>query len=400
MDGRLEGKQLISVHYCAGGKGLRIGIEGKVLTSRAGGIGRYAMHLVQALLTASTPRGLGVEFSLFTSPQTSRTFLSCSAGTYREYSSRVQSSVWRALCTTPVGIVRQGIDVFHGLDHIGLPPFFKRSKYIVTIHDVIPLILPHTFSLRHRLVVRAALARVCKQADMVIVLSQATKEDVLQHCHLPEDRVVVIPAGCDARFSPAVDHTRLTRVRLKYGLPPLYILFLGTLNPRKNVTTLLQAFAQFHHTQHVDPAIHLVIAGASGWRTPGMHRTLQRLDLESVVHFPGFIDEEDLPDLYRGAILFVFPSLYEGFGLPVLEAMGCGVPVVTSNVASLPEVAGDAAVLVDPHDAAGMAAAFAEVVHNEVLRRTLQCKGIAQAQRFSWDTAARKTLDLYVALGG
>jgi len=189
-------------------------------------------------------------------------------------------------------------------------------------------------------------------------------------------------------------------MRLKYGLPPLYMLFLGTLNPRKNVTTLLQAFAQFHHTQRVAPAIHLVIAGASGWRTPGISRTVQRLGLENVVHFPGFLDEEDLPDLYRGAMLFVLPSLYEGFGLPVLEAMGCGVPVVTSNVASLPEVAGDAAVLVDPYDAEGMAAALTEVAHNETLRRALRCKGIAQAQKFSWETAARKTLDLYAALGG
>jgi glycosyltransferase involved in cell wall biosynthesis len=380
---------------------LRIGIEAKVLTVRAGGIGRYAMQLVQALLAVSTVTPSGVEFVLFTGPQTSRPFLSLSAGMYREYGSPVQSSVWRALCTTPVGIVRQGIDVFHGLDHVGLPPFSKRSRYVVTIYDVIPLLFPHTFSLRHRLVVRAALARVCKQADMVIVLSQATKEDLLQHCRLPEDRVVVIPAACDARFNPTIDHVRLSRVRLKYGLPPLYILFLGTLNPRKNVTTLLQAFAQFHHMQQrADPPVHLVIAGASAWQTPGMYRTLQRLDLESVVHFPGFLDEEDLPDLYRGALLFVFPSLYEGFGLPVLEAMGCGVPVITSNVASLPEVAGDAAVLVDPYDVAGMAAALSEVVHNETLRRTLQGKGIAQAQKFSWDTAAKQTLELYIALGG
>jgi len=379
---------------------LRVGIEAKVLTVRAGGIGRYAMQLVQALLAVSTATPSGVEFVLFTGPQTSRPFLSLSPGLYREYGSPVQSSVWRALYTTPAGIVRQGIDVFHGLDHVGLPPFSKRSKYVVTIYDVIPLLFPQTFSLRHRLVVRAALARVCKQADVVIVLSQATKEDLLQHCRLSEDRVVVIPAACDARFSPAVDQARLSYVRLKYGLPPLYMLFLGTLNPRKNVTTLLQAFAQFHHTQRVAPVVHLVIAGASEWRTPGMDRTLQRLGLEHVVHFPGFLDEEDLPDLYRGALLFVLPSIYEGFGLPVLEAMGCGVPVVTSNVASLPEVAGDAAVLVDPYDAEGMAAALTEVVHNETLRRVLQCKGIAQAQKFSWATAAQRTLDLYISLGG
>lgn len=378
---------------------MRIGIEGKVLTSRAGGIGRYAMHLVRALLIASRLRATAVEFVLFTSPQTSRSYLPPSDGTYREHFCTVQSSVWRALVAIPVGLVRQGIDVFHGLDHVGLPPFFKRGRYVVTIHDVIPLLLPHTFTLRHRLVVRAALARVSKQADMVIVPSQATKQDVLQHCRLHEDRVVVIPEGCDARFGPAVDPAHLSRVRLKYGLPPLYMLFLGMLNPRKNVPTLLRAFAQLRHTQRVDPALHLVLAGSPGWRTPDLCRTLQQLGLERVVCFPGFIDEQDLPDLYRGALLFVFPSLYEGFGLPVLEAMGCGVPVIASNVAAIPEVAGDAAVLVAPDDVDGMAVAIEEVVYNTTLRHTLQGKGIAQAQRFSWDATAQKTLDLYVALG-
>ena len=280
---------------------MRIGIEGKVLTSRAGGIGRYAMHLVQALLTTSTTRGLAVEFILFTGPQTSRTFLPSSNSTYREHYGMIQSSVWRALFTIPVGIVRQGIDVFHGLDHVGLPPFFKRSRYVVTIHDVIPLLLPHTFTLRHRLIVQAALTRISKQADMVIVPSQATKEDVLQHCRLREDRVVVIPEGCDSRFEPAIDHARLNRVRLKYGLPSLYMLFLGAPNPRKNVMTLIQAFAQLRHAKHIDPTLCLVVAGSPGWCTPGMRRTLHHLGLENIVCFPGYIDEDDVPDLYRGA---------------------------------------------------------------------------------------------------
>ncbi len=385
---------------CAGGESLRIGIEGKVLTPRAGGIGRYAMHLVHALLTAATARGAAVEFILFTGPQTSRTCLPPDHGMYREHRGMLHSSVGRALLTTPLGIVRQGIDVFHGFDHVGLPPFFKRSRYVVTIHDIIPVLLPHTFTLRHRLIVRAALARVCRQADIVIVPSQATREDILQHYRLREDRIVVIPYGCDARFRPAIDPAHLSQVRLKYGLPPLYMLFLGRQDPRKNVMTLLQAFAQLRHTQRIDPTLCLVVAGSPGWRSPGMCRTLQQLGLEDVVCFPGSIDEEDIPDLYCGAELFVFPSLYEGFGLPVLEAMRCGVPVIASNVSAIPEVAGDAALLIDPHNAESLAEAIWQVVHDTTLRQTLQSKGVLQAQRFSWEAAARQTLDLYLTLGG
>ena len=277
---------------------------------------------------------------------------------------------------------------------------FKRSRYVVTIHDVIPLLLPHTFTLRHRLVVQAALTRISKQADMVIVPSQATKEDVLQHCRLREDRVVVIPEGCDSRFEPAIDHARLNRVRLKYGLPSLYMLFLGAPNPRKNVMTLIQAFAQLRHAKHIDPTLCLVVAGSPGWCTPGMRRTLRHLGLENIVCFPGYIDEDDVPDLYRGALLFVFPSLYEGFGLPILEAMRCGVPVVASNVSAIPEVTGDAALLIDPRNVESLTEAMWQVVHNATLRQTLQYKGVIQAQKFSWDTAAQKTLDLYMALGG
>jgi glycosyltransferase involved in cell wall biosynthesis len=150
----------------------------------------------------------------------------------------------------------------------------------------------------------------------------------------------------------------------------------------------------------LDPALHLVIAGARGWRDKEIFQTVQALGLEQVVRCPGFIEEEDLPDLYRGAVFFVFPSLYEGFGLPVLEAMGCGVPVIASNISAIPEVAGKAALLIDPHNVEELAAAMGELLHNEALRERLRRQGLVQAQCFSWETTAQKTLDLYVSLAG
>ena len=226
------------------------------------------------------------------------------------------------------------------------------------------------------------------------------QHDVQHYLHISKDRVVVIPEGCEPRFRPLAEPEQLYRVRVKYGLPPLYMLCLGTLEPRKNITTLLHAFARLRQILHGEPALHLVVAGARGWREQTIFQTIKSLALEQVVCLPGFINDEDLPALYGGALLFVFPSLYEGFGLPVLEAMSCGVPVVTSNTSAMPEVAGDAALLVDPYDVKGMATAIAAIVHDASLRDNLRQKGLARAQQFSWEMTARQTLDLYLALGG
>jgi glycosyltransferase involved in cell wall biosynthesis len=382
------------------GPRLRIGIDGKVLTSQASGIGRYAVNVVRSLLMLSATGVQHLEFVIFTGPQTSRDLLAGYQGTYHQHCCVAKSSLLRSLVSIPAGIVSQGIEVFHGLDHVGLPLFFKRGKYIVTLHDVIPLTLPHLFPLKHRLVVTAALSRVSKQADVVIVPSQAVQEEVLQLLPVSKDRLVVIPEGCEVRFAPLDDPGRLARVQRKYGLPASYMLFLGTLEPRKNVETLLQAFARFQHSRPASPSVHLVVAGARGWRYQTIFHTIRSLGLEQHVHFPGFIDDNDLPDLYRGAELFVFPSLSEGFGLPILEAMGCGVPVITAKTAALPEVAGDAAMLVDPRDPEALAAAMHEVLHNGTLREHLRRTGLERARHFSWEITARKILDLYMSVGG
>lgn len=379
---------------------MRIGIEAKVLMSRTSGIGRYAINLVRSLLMVLPERRHAIDIVLFTGPQTSRSVLKTFSGPYHEHFCAAQSSLLRSLFSLPRGIVQQSVNVFHGLDHVGLPLFFKRGAYVTTVHDVIPLLLPQLFTVRHRYVVRASLARVAKQADVVIVPSSAVQHDVQQHLRIDEDRVVLIPEGCEPRFRPFTDPEHLHRVRTKYGLPPLYILCLSTLEPRKNIPTLLHAFARLRSTLYGDPALHLVVAGARGWREQAIFQTVKSLGLEQAVCFPGFIDDEDLPALYTGALCFVFPSLYEGFGLPVLEAMGCGVPVIVSNTSALPEVAGEAALLVDPGDVEGMAAAMAAVVDSASLREHLRQKGFAQARSFSWETTARKTLELYGALGG
>lgn len=376
---------------------MRIGLDGKVLTLRAGGTGRYAINLTRAMLAEAAARRPDLRFVIFTGPQTSRAVMEEFRGACDECFIGAKSSVVRSLTLVPAALRRRRIDVFHGMDHVGVPFVGKSGKYVATVHDVIPLILPETFTLRHRLVARAALARVRRKADLVIVPSLAVKDDVERRLGLPADRVVVTPEGCEPRFRPAAART-VAEVAARYRLPPRYLLAVGVQDPRKNLTALLQAFARLRRHGDVDAGVQLVLAGTQGRLAAPLARTVRTLGLESAVVLPGFIDDDDLPAVYSGAAVFVFPSLYEGFGLPVLEAMACGAPVVTSNAASMAEVAGGAAMLVDPRDVAGLAAAVAQVLHDERLRERLRDAGLARARRFSWKTAARQTLDAYDSL--
>jgi glycosyltransferase involved in cell wall biosynthesis len=192
---------------------------------------------------------------------------------------------------------------------------------------------------------------------------------------------------------------RAAALRRRYDLPERYILFVGTLEPRKNVQTLLQAFAQIIAETPQDDLM-LVIAGGKGWGGEDYMSTVDTLKLHDHVRFAGFVEDDHLPALYRSALLFVYPSLYEGFGLPVLEAMACGTPVITSNRASLPEVAGDAALLVDPTRPEALAAAMTSIMNDGKLRQALRAKGLARARTFTWDAVAQQTVAIYRAVGG
>jgi len=378
---------------------MRIGIEGKVLTPRIGGIGRYAIQLIDALLALTSQQDHDLEFVIFTAPQTDRSCLEGRRVSRCERFRRIKSTLIRSAVLLPVGARCEHIDVFHGLDQSGIPLWGKVGKSVVTIHDVIPLVLPWAFSRRHRWVLAAALGRIRKQAEMVIVPSNAVAEDVVHYLHVERERITVIPMGCDPRFQPVGAPVRAAAIRRRYDLPERYILFVGTLEPRKNVKTLLQAFARViaEMPRH---QLSLVIAGGKGWGSEDYRAMVDTLGIHDYVRFTGFVEDEHLPDLYRSALLFVYPSLYEGFGLPVLEAMACGTPVITSNRTSLPEVAGDAALLFDPTKPEELAMAIASVLDVERLGQELQRKGLARAKQFQWDTVARQTLEVYTTLVG
>jgi glycosyltransferase involved in cell wall biosynthesis len=380
------------------GETVRIGIDGKVLTRRIGGIGRYAISLMRALLLISAEEYPDTEFVIFTAPQTDPRALDGFKALCCDRFRGIKSSLLRSSFLLPTGVILERIDVFHGLDQSGVPLLFKKGKHVVTLHDVIALALPWAFPLRRRLVLRVALSRIRRQADIVIAPSAAVREDVVRHLKLDGEKITIIPYGCEERFRPANDPVRLARTRTRYCLPDRYVLFVGALEPRKNVTALVKAFSLLRAEQVGD--LKLVIAGGRGWGYKGLFKTIEALGLGDHVSFLGFVEEEDLPDLYRGALLFVYPSLCEGFGLPILEAMGCGTPVVTSNTSSMPEVAGDAAVLVEPTNPEALASAMARVLGDGELREELRRKGIARARGFSWNAVARKTLEVYRGLAG
>ncbi len=272
-----------------------------------------------------------------------------------------------------------------------IPLIHPRS--VVTVHDLGYLYHPGAHRAWDRLYLDLSTRFNASVASQIIADSEATKNDLVQKYHLSEERITVVYPGCN--LEPVIDETGWERVRERYHLPDKYILHLGTLHPRKNILRLLEAFQSLVRDF---PDLHLVLAGKRGWL---YEEILYKAEgLGGRVHFPGYIASEDLPALMRGARLFILPSLYEGFGFPILEAMAAGTPVVCSNASALPEVAGDAALLVDPHDVEAMRETTRRVLEDEALRAELVERGLERAKIFSWERCARETLSVLKKVAG
>jgi glycosyltransferase involved in cell wall biosynthesis len=224
----------------------------------------------------------------------------------------------------------------------------------------------------------------------VLAVSEHTKHEVVGLLGVPPERVVVTPNAARAHFRPP-DAATLAQFRARKELPEQFVLYVGTLEPRKNLTTLLDAYSQVVRSSNAP----LIVGGGKGWLYDAVFERLEALGLRDRVHFVGYLDEEDLPLWYAAATVFVFPSLYEGFGMPPLEAMACGTPVVTSNTTSLPEVVGDAGLMVSPRDAEALAEALLRLLRDADLRAELRARGLQRARTFSWRASAERTLHAY-----
>ncbi len=270
-------------------------------------------------------------------------------------------------------------------------PFRSRWRLppsVVTIHDLGYHLLPRTHTLTQRLYLELSTRWSASAATRLIAVSQATADDLIRSYATPPGKIDVVHEAAPAVAAAAILDGNEARLRL--GLTRPYVLFVGTIQPRKNVVRMAQAFAALVAKEAIDA--DLVLAGAPGWKSEPLSRTLTGLGLGDRIRRLGYVADADLPALYAGARLFCFVSLYEGFGLPVLEAQSYGVPVMTANNSSLPEIAGDAAILVDPTDVDAMADAMLRLSQDEALRQRLIAAGYENVKRFSWEKAAAETL--------
>ncbi len=363
---------------------MRIGVDARLVYYHQAGIGQYILRLMQALAQIDRED----EIVLFKSRKDKTAIV-------RQSNFKLQS-LWtpshhpfesRALS---IELAPYRLDVLHSPDFI--PPGFPRCPSVITVHDLAFLKYPRFLtrsSARYYGQVEVAASR----ADHIIAVSQSTKRDTIQMLGVPEEKITVIYEAAHPLFAPISNEEPLARVRAKFGLPRDFILFVSTIEPRKNIPTLLRAFKQLR-ARYKAP-ITLALAGNRGWLVEEVDAVVEELKLGDSIRFLGGVPNEELVYLYNAATCFILPSYYEGFGLPPLEAMACGTPVIVSKVASLPEVVGDAALLVEPEDVEGWCVAMMRVLDDENLRREMRAKGLKRAATFSWERAARETLAVY-----
>ena len=274
-------------------------------------------------------------------------------------------------------------------------PPLAPCAVVATIHDLSFEHLPETFKRRSRAQLRLTVRRTARHAAQILTLSEFSRRDVIETYGIDPERVAVTPAAAAAHFRPVTNETDLRRIRATYGIEGDYVLALGSIQPRKNLVRLINAYSSLRKQRQNIAMPRLVIAGKRGWLEG---ETMRAAELSAAAHdirFIGYVVEANLPALFSGAICFAYPSYFEGFGLSVLEAMQCGTPVIAGNRTSLPEVAGDAAVLVDPFDETAIAEALRSLVENPDRRADLRVKGLERAKRFSWQQTARLTLQAY-----
>jgi glycosyltransferase involved in cell wall biosynthesis len=376
---------------------MKVAIDVRTVLPNRSGVGNYVLHLTQNLKLVDPDsdyyflafkKNLPLLGSLDGQKNPLVTFFS--------HESHPLGDFWEHFIL-PLRLIKKKIDVFHG--PASLIPFRKdHYRTVVTIHDLVAFLFPETIPLKYGAYMRYLLRHAVKRADKIISVSYHTQEDLINILKVPKEKIVVIHEAPSPIFQPLEPEAVRTVLRNRYGLQKKYIYHLGNIEPRKNLIKLLEAFTLV--CREMGTEYQLVVSGQKGWLIRSLSRFLKNYPLRDQLHFTGYVPHEDLPFLMNGADLFVFPSLYEGFGLPVLEAMRCGTPVVSSNQSSIPEIMGSAGVLVDPTDVPMLAEKIIWLLRNKEEREHLSRLGQVQAARFSWTEVARKTLQVYRSVKG
>lgn len=369
---------------------MRIGFDATSLCRNKTGIEYYAFNLIKSILKYDFSNQYVVFFRREVLPELNKfkdraKFIVCPVD-----NQILCEQAWLSYIA-----VKEQVDLVH---FPSFPPGLLTSKkYILTIHDATIWKSPDTLSWKGRYYLKPLTVIAARRAATIVTVSESSKRDIAECARIPADKIVNAGESIGEGFGVIVDKGFLESVRTRYGLTGKYILSVGSIEPRKNLNLLLDAYKRLRS----DPAFAdrgLVLTGRKAWGNDLLLNKMRKLKLEKDICITDYVPEKDLAAIYNMAELFVFPSYYEGFGLPPLEAMACGAPVIASNASSLPEVLGDAAILIDPHDAGDLAEKIKHVLQNEGLRKELRIKGFARSKIFHWEDTARKIMNIYRSL--
>jgi len=371
---------------------MRIAFDGSTLTPGRTGVGYYTEHLLQHL--AREVETTGDELIVVSNqPIDTQAPLPRHVRVHEGHRFPVRIGWMQMRAARALDFLRPDIAHFTN----GMMPWGSPVQTVVTIHDMSLRLYPQCHPLRRLVLNRPLMHQAVRRATALVTVSHSTRRDLLRLLGVSPDRVSVVHEAASPAFKPIRDRAVLDALRARYRLPERFVLYVGTIEPRKNLDRLMEAFAQ---ARAAGIPHHLVCVGPYGWSSRDLSSHIERLGIGSWVHFTGYVPFEDLPGLYNLGEFFVFPSLYEGFGLPVVEAMACGTPVITANTSSLAEIAADAAAVVDPSSVEALAHAIRTLAADEGWRAELSQRGISRAKTFSWTQTAREMLSVYQRAAG
>jgi len=371
---------------------LRIAIDAHSVGTKLGGNESYAVNLIESLAQIDEVN----DYTLYVTTAEARDRFHQRWPNFQVRYTLPHTPLIRIPLTLSAELRKNPVDVLHV--QFTAPPFCP-CPVVVSIHDLSFEHLPQTFHRRSRTQLRLTVRHSARRAAKILTLSEHTRRDVIDTYGIEPSRVTAIPLAAPRHFSPVTDERELQRVRHNYGIEGAYILSVGSIQPRKNLARLVNAYASLRGKHAQTELPKLVLVGKRAWLYDETLRALEQTGITESVILTGYVPESDLPALYSGALCFVYPSYFEGFGLPPLEAMKCGAPVIVGDKTSLPEVVGDAALMVDPYDVSSIAAAIERLINDSVLRQELSVKGQKRAETFDWRETARQTLEIYEQVG-
>lgn len=368
---------------------MRIGIDATAIPPRRTGAGNYIFQLIKNLTTIDKKNS----YIIFAKPVHVAEWKIEQANFHfviAQLHNRAKRLAWEQT-GLPILASRYKLDLLHS-PHYTIP-LSLACKSVVTFHDMIFFLYPEMYGRFRQQFFTTMMRLSARRANAILTDSQSTADDLHQILGTPENKIFPVLLACDKNYQPVTDLTQVEQICASYGLPSnQYFLYVGVLEPRKNIPVLLQSLRNLldHGFKH-----SLVITGKKGWMFDEIFATVKRLQLDSHVIFTGYVPEEHLPYLYTGCTASIYPSLYEGFGMPVLEALACGSPVITSNISSMPEITADAALLVDPRSVDQLTAAMERMLSEGGLREKMKNQALARAAKFSWEKTAQETLEIY-----